>query len=299
MIGERSNDAYRRLRNAERDLEETKEDRVRLLTQLTNLEHAHKKLAETKQKVVAQHEADSAAKTEKYEAQIKDLGLKLENVTEAHARTCRDIQQLLVDQKRMAEKWKQETTHQALQHEHLIEDLRTQLHRCTTRIEELESQLLAIESRRNDLVARLQEEKQQHTRVGTRCQAAEARVEALLRQVSGLAAKEVELVEDRKRMQKELDRAHLEKDRLERENLHKIRSLRMSSPTRFRSSTRSEGPLEDDDLSVLEDVTNREVKELRADIDRVKQRSLNRRHHMDDIVLAAGLDDDAEDELSD
>ncbi|KAI8920207.1 hypothetical protein DFJ77DRAFT_233483 [Powellomyces hirtus] len=297
LVAERSDDAYRRLRTVERDLEETKEDRLHMLTKHTELEHAHKRLAEAKQKAAAQHESDMAALTERHEDHIKDLTTKLETVTESHTRTCRDIQQVLSDQKRASDKWAQD--HEQLTHhyEHSLNDLRSQIGRAAARAEDLESQCANARNRIKELMGQLGEEKRNTARAVARCQNAEMRMEGLGRQIASVTSKEAELVEERKRLQRDLDRANLDKERMERE--HSL-AVRAHNQSRFRNTLRSNVDDHEDDRSLFIDDSSREVRELKARIDRVKHRSNSRAHHheplLDDMIDGA---DDPLDDLSD
>ncbi|KAJ3007112.1 hypothetical protein HKX48_009309 [Thoreauomyces humboldtii] len=304
LVAERSDEAFRRLRVVERDLEETKEDRLHMLTKLTDLEHAHKKLAESKQKCVTQYEADISAATERHQDHVKELTTKLETVSESHARTCRDIQQLLSDQKRLHDKWKQDQIHSTTTHAHALSDLRSQLAHAAARIDDLTSQMSRLDAHRKELLGQLGEEKRGSARMATRLASADQRVEQLGRALAGLKVKEGEWVDERNRLQRDLDRARLDRERGDRElasrtTHHQHRSF---PSARFRASQRSTAA-EDDDDDDDEDgqaskVTGEQVRELRAEIDRVKNRATARsqQHHSmrDELLLAAvmGTDDD-------
>ncbi|TPX72309.1 hypothetical protein SpCBS45565_g00725 [Spizellomyces sp. 'palustris'] len=266
LIAERSDDAFRRLRSIERDLEETKEDRVKLFTKLTDLEHTHKKLAEAKQKAAMQHEAETAAVTQKYEEQIKDLTFKLESVTESHTRTCRDIQTLLSDQKRMTEKWHNESQTQKHHHAQTLRTLQAQLSDYQTHVNDLEGRIQTLDTRLKETVQKLSDERCISARLSARVRDAEGRCEGLRKQVVAWGKREEEWAEERKRLQRDLDRVKLEQDRKERERVHQFRR----DDTRYPGMLRT--PPLDDENQMIDD-TSREVLELKAEIDRVKQRS--------------------------
>ncbi|KAJ3290894.1 hypothetical protein HK104_006456 [Borealophlyctis nickersoniae] len=279
QIAERSEDAYRRLRRVERDLEETKEDRVKMLGKLADLEHAHKALQEAKHKAQAQHDAEFAAATQKYENQIAELTSKLEHVGEAHSRTCRELQQLLSEQRQMGERWKEESAHLTSRHTHAVTDLREQLSRSAQRIEELESQILRAEARRKEVLMQLMEEKRDAARVEARCRDAESVMEGLKRQVSAAAVREREVGEEKKQLQRELDRVNLEKERLEREYAFHVKQGAGKASAKLRASM---GRLNDKDEDSFSEKkrTSDEIRILKAEIDRVKQRSRARDYPM-------------------
>ncbi|KAJ3183732.1 hypothetical protein HDU85_002161 [Gaertneriomyces sp. JEL0708] len=273
LMAERSQEAYTRLRRAERELEEAKEDRTKLLTRMSELEHAHRKLGDMKHKADTQHEAELTSTVKKYEDQIKEMSQKLENVTEAHSRTCRDVQQLLSEHKRVSDKSKHEAAQAAAHYEHQVEELRLQVSRGTARTDDLNAQLVSAETRRKELLASLMEEKRAHARLQSRCQSAEAKAETLARQLATISSREMELGEEKRRLQRDLDRLQLDRERLERDYAFKLRNETSRNPARLRASLRSiENERFDDEQSIVDDTT-KEVRELKAEIDRVKQRS--------------------------
>ena len=105
LIISKSEETYRRLRNVERDLESTKESRVAMLKKIATIEHERKDLAESKEKQKADYEAELDALKQKLQDQHVETGNKFDALSETHARTLREMQQLLADQKKMGDKW--------------------------------------------------------------------------------------------------------------------------------------------------------------------------------------------------
>ncbi|RKO88745.1 hypothetical protein BDK51DRAFT_33899, partial [Blyttiomyces helicus] len=269
QIAERGEEAYRRLRRVERELEETKEDRVKMLSKLADLEHAHKNLNDAKIRAEKQHEADFAAVNEKYESQMSDLSSKLEHVSEAHAKTCREMQQLLI-----------------------LATLQSSLQSARARVDELEAMIARSESLRRDLATQTAEEKRVAAAVLARCREAEGRCEGLRRRVMEEAAKVGEGMEERKRLQRDLDRAVLEKERLERDIAYQSKQNdtgRLSA--RLRSAAADDRR---EDPSILHH-TSTEVHNLRAELNRVKQRA-RAKHPLLSIDISSDHEEDDDDD---
>lgn len=105
QLYDRAEEAFRRLKRIESEEEVRCSERLDLINKISNLENACKTLSEEKHKATLLQESNSSALVQKYEAKITDLNSKLEIVSEAHSRTCTEMQQLLSDQRRLSEKW--------------------------------------------------------------------------------------------------------------------------------------------------------------------------------------------------
>ena len=105
QLNVRADEAYRRLRKVEKELEEAKEDRLSMLTQITNLDHEKRTLSEQKAKMIADHQAEISSSTQKHQDRVEELEARLQGVTETHSRTCREMQQLIAEQRKLGDKW--------------------------------------------------------------------------------------------------------------------------------------------------------------------------------------------------
>ncbi|KAL2915100.1 hypothetical protein HK105_205424 [Polyrhizophydium stewartii] len=215
--GTRVEEAYRRLRKVERELEETKQERISMHTRISALEHERKTLLEQRTKKQLQHEAEVASLTERSQSQVSELESKLEHVTEAHSKICRDMQQLLADQRRLGEKWKDESARMTEHYESALAHSRAQIAQFQTKVNDLEAQLQKASARHRDLMEQIAHEKREQSGMHARCLNAESRIESLGRQVGLLVGKEAEMIEERKRLQREVDRLTMEKERLQKD----------------------------------------------------------------------------------
>eukprot|EP00842_Homolaphlyctis_polyrhiza_P003099 jgi/Hompol1/3790/HPOL_001678-RA len=223
QLGQRAEEAYRRLRKVERELEETKEERISMYNKNSSLEHERKTLIESRTKKQIQHEAEIAALIQKNESMVSELTAKLENVTEAHSKTCREMQQLLSDQRRLGDKWKEESLRMTEHSENALAHARAQLAQFQAKISDLETQLQRASAKHRDLMDQVSHEKREQSVLHSRCLNAENRIDALGRQIGILVAKEAEMLQERKRLQRDLDRAVMEKDRLQKDARHQIK----------------------------------------------------------------------------
>lgn len=71
----RQEEAYKRSRKLERQVEELKDEKVKMMAQLSELQHLSKKLQETNDKLTSQQEQDLATLTNRYEHQARCFGV--------------------------------------------------------------------------------------------------------------------------------------------------------------------------------------------------------------------------------
>lgn len=126
----------------------------------------------------------------------------MENVSEAHAKTCRDLQQLLADQRKTGDKWKEESNSIKSHYESALNDTRAQLTRMTTRCEDLEEQINRIQLQKRELLHAMTEEKKNTSRNFQLLQHAEAKADAATRQIQHLLLRENEILQDKKNLGK-------------------------------------------------------------------------------------------------
>jgi hypothetical protein len=108
-------------------------------------------------------------------------------------------------------------------YETALTDTRAQLIRLQTRCEELEDQLGKMQLSKRDLLTGITEEKRNTARHFALLQNAEAKAEANARQIQHLLVREQEAMEEKKKLERELDRIHLERERVERERILNIK----------------------------------------------------------------------------
>ncbi|KAJ3032947.1 hypothetical protein HDV00_006950 [Rhizophlyctis rosea] len=279
QLAESSEHTYRRLRKVEVQLEETKEERVKLLSRIAELEHALVGEKEGRLKCVAGHEAEMGALRQRYEGQVEELTTKLQHLGEAHGKTCRDLQILLSEQRAMSERWKEESTRLTTHHTHTLSETRHQLSRSHQRCEDLESQLLRAEARRKELMAQLADDKREAGRVGARLREVEGCLEGARRQNGVLVGREREGGEEKKRLQRELDRAQLDKERLERELSLQVKQQAGKVAGLVGTATLFPDEMHEDfDRSFKEDEKDLRIRTLQQEIERVKNRSRTRKY---------------------
>ncbi|KAJ2996565.1 hypothetical protein HDV02_006398 [Globomyces sp. JEL0801] len=271
QYNERSEEAYRRLKRLEREVEDNKKDHLALQQHVATLEHDKKALLDQIRVSTAGYESQAKMNIQKYESHIADLTSKLENVTEAHSTTCREMQRLLATQRTMGDKWKDESQHIRSHYENVISKMKVEISHYHERIQELEHQIQKHYHQRKELIDQTTNEKRQYSQLHEKYLVMEKSNETLSRQVQTLISKETEMIEDRKRLSKELDRAVLEGER------------KKKSSFVLKPKQRSVLAELNEQMIPTMDLTS--TKQLEADIERIKQRSKTR-HFMDFAQMA-------------
>ncbi|KAI9197357.1 uncharacterized protein BJ171DRAFT_223053 [Polychytrium aggregatum] len=291
QISSKGEDSYKRLRKAERELEDTKEDRLRLLSKISDLDHALKLSNEAITRLTAKYDSDKAMISERSDSQVSDLTTKLETVTEAHARTCRELQQLLSEQRRMAERWKDESTQMASHYEALLTDSKTQTQRYIQRVEELEALNERLSVTKKELLAQVTDEKKSHARIQGLLYNLESKNETVVKQLHELMEREKDWAEEKRRLQRSIDRIQLEKERERRDRTKEIAlSNHMSSKTAPIIRDLQETVQSDE-----REFGEHELRALKSDLQRVKKRAhSNNIAELNDLILTMDSDSDLE-----
>ena len=138
----------------------------------------------------------------KYESQIAELVAKLGNVEEAHSTTQRDMQRLMASQSILGEKWRDESDQIKHHYEQLISKLKLEMNQYQVRISELEGALQKSATTRKVLMDQVTAEKKQYSQLHEACVQLKKEVESKTRDITNLLAKEVELLEARKKLGK-------------------------------------------------------------------------------------------------
>ncbi|KAJ3146175.1 Sodium channel and clathrin linker 1 [Geranomyces michiganensis] len=302
LAAERSDDAFRRLRNAERELEETKESHLATATKFTDLTHAHQRLLESKHALTTAHTAALQSLHQSHSDTSTQLSQKITHLTTTQTRLTHDLHNLA--QLRAREHAQAQTERENIHavHARVVADLRSQVGRGVARVEELEQRCAELGGAVAQLERKCEEERRCVGAAVARARCAEARAEALARQCLGAGKKEAELAEERKRLQRELDRARMDRERIQREHAAALRE----------AQSRLRTPLHNDPDAGVDDHHQQQqhaadVRELKAEIDRVKHRTQTQSHQRHAHAVMGGLAaaaasagaGDVEDELDD
>jgi chromosome segregation ATPase len=224
QANEKLEDTYRRLRRLESEIGDCKKSEIQLQEKITILEHDKKLSHEQLRNLDSQYKGELKLANSKYEMHINELSSKLENVSESHAAANRDLQKLLSSQKIMSEKWKEEAIHMRDHYEQIIKKMNIELQQYQRQIIELQEHNKNVAASRRELLDQVSIEKRQYSHIYEKCSQLEKQNSTLSRQVAALIAKEVEIVEERNRIGRELDRVCLEREQAKKEQLK--RSLR-------------------------------------------------------------------------
>lgn len=200
QANERLEDMYRRLKRAEREIEDSKNDGIQFQQTITSLEHDKKTSIDQIRTLNSTQETQLRMTINKYESQVNGITVKLENVSESHASTSRDMQKLLGSQRLIGEKWRDESEQIKSHYEQMVNKLKVNLGQFQERINELETIIMKNTAQRRDLIDQVTIEKRQYTQVYEKCLGAQKQNEALGRQIATLLTRETDMVEERKQM---------------------------------------------------------------------------------------------------
>jgi hypothetical protein len=69
------------------------------------LEKQQRQLSDAKQKLITKHDLQVQELKTEHSIRVKELEDRVQTLTEAHDRTCREVQQLLTEQRLLADRW--------------------------------------------------------------------------------------------------------------------------------------------------------------------------------------------------
>ena len=216
QLSERAEDSLRRLKRIENEHETISSHRLELAAKVTDLENSLKNANEQKAKLQNNNESQTLVLRQKYQSQIEDLENKVEILSETNLRTSSEIQQLLQEQKQTAEKWKSETVQMQSHYQDLITKNKITLDQYKSRISELELHVHKGNHQKRELFDQITQEKKEFISMNSKIQILESRNEQSSRQIQILVAKEAELIEQNKYLQRELDLSTLKQKRSHR-----------------------------------------------------------------------------------
>lgn len=146
------------------------------------------------------HETQLKVTCSKYESQIIDLTTKLESLSESHGAATRDLQRYISNQRSMGDKWKEESDEIKSHYEQIIKKLKLELGQYEKRVGELEKIVQKGSSQRKELFDQVTNEKKNFAMLHEKCVSLKKENEGLGREVAALLAKEVDLLEERKKI---------------------------------------------------------------------------------------------------
>jgi chromosome segregation ATPase len=263
-------DVYRRVRRSERELEDTKEDHVKLLNKVSEYEHQIKQAKEEKEKKEQEYLSEIQIITQKYDTKVKELSNNLENATNSYSKVSLEYQQLLSEQRKMSDKWKMESQEISDHYEVIITDLRSQIKRAATKIDELTQQQSKVAILKNELLSQVNEEKKEQSKLQILLKSADERAETFEQKIKELLIKQNEIIQEKKQLQRAFDRVIIEKERLAREN---ELTKNIKHPELFKVHELTSEFEDEDDLDYNDDYSK-----LEAELEKVKTRSQYREY---------------------
>ncbi|KAJ3262724.1 hypothetical protein HDU77_000166 [Chytriomyces hyalinus] len=280
-------DFYRRLRRAEKDLEDAKENTVKIMSQVSTLEHDNEKLRDSKIKYQMNKEGEFQSLLLKHENETSDLKSRLSAVSASHSKTCQELQHLIATQHDLSTRWKSESASLVSRYESVVSDLRAQLTRYQEKMKEMEVEIGDVAQLRKEAVLEVEAEQRNTQKAKLLLRAAEDKCDSLGRRIEALMKNEHDVLSEKKHLQRQLDRMHMERERLERERSYK--ENRESGQVRYATKMALQERVTPSDTDSQQD-----VRALQAEIERVKSRSRAAHHNSHVGAFINGLDDEGD-----
>lgn len=210
-------EAQRRLGTLERDMEEAKGGRLKLLGQIDDLSRELKAAQAARDGAVKASAQNKVAVQEVADAKVRDLEEALSASRAAHARSTTELEDLVAAQASLTGRWKEEAKTVVARFESAMVDLKRENSHFQERVEELEVRVSVLTSERGSLLAnledrerevvRLRDLKGQHDRALSQAQSG----------LSDYIAAEYRWMSEKKDLQRQIELGKMERARLGRE----------------------------------------------------------------------------------
>eukprot|EP00158_Paraphelidium_tribonemae_P005028 Partr_v1_DN27119_c0_g1_i1_m15417 putative Sodium channel and clathrin linker 1 len=218
QLAEEINLITQRLRNAERDADSAKQDRIQLFAKLQESDASLQEMATSLE--AAKHETKSllVKSDRKAEFDKTEWQRKQDQDNAVITKLSKEIQELLVQQQQMAVKWKNDQKSTTVNFERIIEDLEHRLSKSDARYSELNQRYTQLSFVKDELARQMDEHTKSHAKMHTMLKSAEVRGNSSSAQVRALIHREQELINEIKTLQRQNDKMMLETKRIQRQS---------------------------------------------------------------------------------
>ena len=182
---------------------------------ISELEYEKCQILDQMEQLKQFQEVQSKHLQSKLNSQIQELESKLARSAESNTAAQNDMQRLLTSQQFLGDKWKQESNQFKVHYEQIIKKLQNELNQYRTRISEMDSKYQNSRNQIRDMMQQMAKEKQLYSQLHDHFVAAKEQMSQASRQISQLAAKEAELVQQKKTLCKFVTNKVRENDRLQ------------------------------------------------------------------------------------
>lgn len=191
-----------RLSKAEKEVEISRQDKLRSFQKLTELESQlsliNKQMEEEKMKLSTEvHELKS-----KHEKELSEYRYELNFLTALNEKQKAEIQDILVNQQKMSLSWKDEAHVTKKKYESVINEIQEQLKQTTKKLEDAQTVIARLSLLKDDLQTQIEKEKKAHGNMHSLVKEAEAKAASAIAQVKVLLRRESDLISQLSQLRK-------------------------------------------------------------------------------------------------
>jgi len=203
----------RRIKQLEEENEEISDNRLQLIDEIDK--QKRELLSARQAKEAAEHQCVTEVDSLKQQHEIREREFesRLRNVEEMNRRSVNELREMLTAQQKLGAQWKEESKAVNHKFEQTVNELRQEINKQKRRNDELNRQLNEERQRREELESKLSASKLSQEKLQSMVVDAETRADASSSQVTTLLNRERQLLQERKLLNRELERLKLEKNR--------------------------------------------------------------------------------------
>lgn len=215
-MNERQEISLLRIKRLEREVDNSKNESLELQKKISTVEGERKKHLDQIRNLIITQESQSKIMTTKYDSKVAEQNAKLESTSEAYASVNRDLKRVVLNHKGVGERFKEEADQIRHHYDQVTIKLKTDLVRSQSKVGEMDMTIQKAHGVRRDLNEQIDIEKRQHAQVYEKYIATQKQNELLSRQMSTMLAKEVVMIEERRKLNLEVDTLKVEKQKRHR-----------------------------------------------------------------------------------
>ena len=214
----KAEDDRKKLRNMERELEESKEDKFNLLQAYETSQKEMRNLITVKDTLEWKMSTELEAYSRRLEMMERGYKLKLDAAEENIRESNTELQKLWAAQQKNNAHWREESKELATKFETLVSELKNEVSRLKIRNRELAEKLNKAGKQEEEMEQAKADSRIIQSKMKRLLKEAEDRVDVCTNQINSLLAKEKELLQDRKRLQREIEYLKMDRERAVRDH---------------------------------------------------------------------------------
>jgi chromosome segregation ATPase len=203
-------DLERRLHSREHECEQLQEEAIKLQGDLDAMNKRVKSTEQARQTAERKLMQEVASLQQLQALKEKEFSHRLENTGDAHRQNTQELRQLLMTQRQMGAKWREESKVLTSKFEQTVKEMTAEINKLKKRNGELMLQIEAARSSQQESEMQIGELQAVESRLNRLLHEAESRAETANEQVATLLSREHQLLDERKALHREVDRMHMQ-----------------------------------------------------------------------------------------